>query len=219
MSFYEELHKATMDGQAYVHSAPIIAAAMAGQVTRAHYIAFLTQAYHHVRHTTPLLMACGARIPANMEWLRGEVAHYIEEEIGHQEWILNDIDAAGGNAKAVRDGEPALETELMVSYAYDTVMRGNPVGFFGMVFVLEGTSVHLASLVAEVLQDCLALPAKAFSYLTSHGTLDLSHIENFRSLVNRLGDAEDRAAILHRANVFFRLYGNVIRSIPAGVLE
>ena len=34
-----------------------------------------------------------------------------------------------------------VATELMVAYAYDTIARGNPVGFFGMVHVLEGTSV------------------------------------------------------------------------------
>jgi hypothetical protein len=149
--------------------------------------------------------------------LRAAVAHYIEEEVGHQEWILNDIAAAGGDAEAVRDGPPAIDTELMVAYAYDTVMRGNPVGFFGMVFVLEGTSVQLATQVATSLQSSLGLAPSAFSYLSSHGALDLSHIEDFRQLVNRLDDPADRAAIVHRAQVFFRLYGDVIRSIPTGV--
>ena len=48
-----------------------------------------------VRHTVPLLMACGARLPERLEWLREAIAEYIEEEIGHQEWILNDIRACG----------------------------------------------------------------------------------------------------------------------------
>ncbi|WP_018608926.1 TenA family transcriptional regulator [Uliginosibacterium gangwonense] len=216
MAFYDELHEATAEGQAYVRSAPIIATAMAGRATRAQYLAFLTQAYYHVRHTTPLLMACGARIPAHMEWLREAVAHYIEEEIGHQEWILNDIRVIGGDVEAVRHGQCAIETELMVSYAYDTVMRGNPVGFFGMVFVLEGTSVHLATQAATVLQSSLDLPSSAFSYLSSHGSLDMTHIEDFRGVVNRLENADDRAAVLHCAKVFFRLYGDVIRTIPQG---
>jgi pyrroloquinoline quinone (PQQ) biosynthesis protein C len=218
MEFYAQLREATEVDQMYLRTAPIIVAALAGEATRAQYIAFLAQAYHHVRHTVPLLMACGARLPDHREWLRSAVAQYIAEEIGHQEWILNDIAAAGGDAKAVRLGQPTLETELMVAYAYDTVMRGNPVGFFGMVFVLEGTSVQLATQVAKSLQLRFDLPPTAFSYLISHGTLDLDHIETLRHLVNRLDDAVDRAAMVHRAKIFFRLYADVIRSIPRGAV-
>lgn len=216
MTFYDHLCEATKADQHALQTAPIITAALTGQATRAQYIAFLTQAYHHVRHTVPLLMACGARLPGHMEWLRTAVAHYIDEEIGHQEWILNDISAAGGNAEAVRNSQPALATELMVAYAYDTVMRNNPVGFFGMVFVLEGTSVQLATQVAKSLQDCLDLPPAAFTYLASHGNLDADHIDDFRQLVNHLDNLSDQAAIVHRAKVFFRLYGDVIRSVPTG---
>ena len=216
MEFYAQLHEATEVGQSQLRAAPIILAALAGEATRAQYIAFLTQAYHHVRHTVPLLMACGARLPGHMEWLRSAVVHYIEEEIGHQEWILDDIAAAGGDAEAVRNGQPSLETELMVAYAYDTIMRNNPVGFFGMVYVLEGASVQLATLVAKSLQHSLDLPLTAFSYLTSHGTLDLEHIEDFRELVNRLENRADHAAIVHCAQIFFRLYSDVIRSVPSG---
>lgn len=219
MDTFSELQQATEAERARLLAAPIIADALAGRATRAQYLAFLTQAYHHVRHTTPLLMACGARIPDTMEWLRESVAHYIEEELGHQEWILNDIKAAGGDAEAVRHGEPAFETDVMVAYAWDTIQRRNPLGFFGMVYVLEGTSVQLATRVAGVLQQSLDLPPAAFTYLTSHGSLDIEHIHYFRNLVNRLEGPQERALLIHCARVFFRLYGDVIRSVPAGAVR
>lgn len=213
MEFYQQLVEATFEDQEALRSAPIIAAALQGRVTRGLYIDFLSQAFHHVRHTVPLLMACGARLPADMEWLREAVAHYIEEEIGHQEWILNDIKAVGGDAEGVRHSLPAIETELLVTYAYDFIARKNPVGFFGMVFVLEGTSVQLSTRIAQSLSQHLDLPQSAFTYLSSHGTLDLQHIDDFRQLVNRLEKKEDQSAVIHAAKVFFRLYGDVIRSI------
>ena len=216
MNCFAELEQATQGERARLLAAPIIAEAFAGRVNRDQYRAFLTQAYHHVRHTVPLLMACGGRLPARLEWLRDAVAHYIAEELGHQEWIFNDIAAAGGDAEAVRHGQPAFETEFMVAYAYDTIQRRNPVGFFGMVYVLESTSVTLATQVAEVLSPNLDLPKKAFSYLTSHGSLDLSHMDDFRRLVDRLDDPADRAAVIDSAQRFFRLYGNVIRALPSG---
>jgi uncharacterized protein YjeT (DUF2065 family) len=41
------------------------------------------------------------------------------------------------------------------------VQRINPVGFFGMVLVLEGTSVALASRAAAVIRQALNLPDNA----------------------------------------------------------
>ena len=213
MTFYEELQQATAAERGALLSVPIIGKALQGQVTLDQYISFLTQAYHHVKHTSPLLMTCGGRVPESHEWIRTALAHYIEEELGHQEWILNDISSCGANAEAVRHGKPNMHTELMVSYAYDTIMRNNPCGFFGMVFVLEGTSIQLATHAAGVIQKSLNLPNGAFSYLTSHGSLDLEHIDFFQSVVNRLEHDEDKQAVIHCAKVFFHLYANIFRSI------
>ncbi|MCF7201640.1 TenA family transcriptional regulator [Pseudomonas oligotrophica] len=215
MDFFDQLQHQTSSEREYLLAAPIIHSALAGTATLEQYIAFLTQAYHHVKHTVPLLMACGARLPERLEWLREAIAEYIEEEIGHQEWILNDIRACGGDAEAVRHGQPALPTELMVAYVYDRIARHNPASFFGMVNVLEGTSIALATQAAGVLQAKLGLPAKAFSYLTSHGSLDMEHIEFFKRLMNRLDDDADKAAVVHTARVVYRLYGDIFRSLTA----
>jgi len=153
-------------------------------------------------------------LPERLSWLRGSVAEYIEEEQGHDEWILNDIRACGGDWEAVRHGRPNFATEVMIAYAYDSVYRGNPVGLFGMVLVLEGTSVNLATRAAEALGASLKLPREAFSYLFSHGSLDQDHIEFFRNLMNRLTEREDKEAVIHCARVVYRLYGDMFRSLP-----
>ncbi len=213
MSFHEELLHATAPDRARLLSNPLFAEVMAGKATRELYIAFLTQAYHHVRYTVPLMMACGGRLTGEHEWLRELITHYIEEEYGHHEWILSDIAAAGGDVAAARRSQPSAETELMVAYAYDTIQRGNPVGFFGMVHVLEGTSTELATAAAGQIAAALQLPKKAFTYLNSHGALDLEHVDFFRDLVNRLDRVEDRAAVIHGARMFFRLYGDIFRQL------
>ena len=214
MSFFEQLQEQTKAEREYLLSAPIIAQVMAGTVSPASYVAFLGQAYHHVKHTVPLLMACGARLPERLEWLREAIAEYIEEEYGHQEWILNDIRACGADAEAVRVETPNLPTELMVSYVYDQINRGNPVSFFGMVNVLEGTSIALATQAAGIIKGELGLPAQAFSYLTSHGSLDIEHIAFYEKLMNRLDEPADKAAVVHTAKVVYRLYGDMFRSLP-----
>ena len=123
MTFYEELARETATERQYLLSSPIIIHALEGKVDLVDYMSFLTQAYHHVRHTVPLLMATGAQLPDEKEWLREAVAGYIREELGHQEWVLNDIAACGFDREAARRSTPSAATELMVAYAYDTIQR------------------------------------------------------------------------------------------------
>jgi len=169
---------------------------------------------HHVKHTTPLLMAVGSRIPFDKEWARNAIAEYIEEELGHQEWILNDIRNSGGDSGVVKNGKPKIATELMISYAYDSVMRKNPLSFFGMVFVLEGTSTQLATQGGQAIMSKLGLSKNCFSYLFSHGSLDIKHMEFFEKLMDKITDKKDQEDIIHMAKIMFRLFANVFRSIP-----
>lgn len=214
--FHDRLLAETQAERASLLSIPIIQDALAGRIRREDYLAFLTEAFHHVRHTVPLLMACGGRLPARLEWLRTAVGEYIEEEMGHHEWILDDLAACGADRDASERSQPAEATELMVAYAYDTIARGNPVGFFGMVLVLEGTSVALATRAADTIETSLGLPRNAFTYLRSHGDLDIEHTGFYERLMNRLDDEDDRRAVIHAAKRFYTLYGNVFRTLRDG---
>ena len=148
-----------------------------------------------------------------LAWMRPEIDEYIKEETGHVAWILNDLRALGDDPDAVRRAGPGPQTEVMVAYAYDTVQRGNPVGFFGMVLVLEGTSIRLADRVADAVQQATRLPDNAFTYLRSHGALDQDHVRFYADLMDRLEQADDRAAVSHAAGMFYRLYGDIFRSL------
>jgi pyrroloquinoline quinone (PQQ) biosynthesis protein C len=213
MTFHAQLLAATAEARQRFQSIPVLQRALQGAISRPLYRDFLGEAYHHVRHTAPLLMACGARLPARLEWLREAVAHYIEEEIGHQEWILDDLVALGESRELWASSKPSYETELMVAYAWDTVQRGNPVGFFGMVLVLEGASVALASDAAAAIEQHLGLPRSAFTYLRSHGDLDKEHVGFFEGLMDRLQEPADQQAVVHAASRFYRLYGDIFHGL------
>jgi pyrroloquinoline quinone (PQQ) biosynthesis protein C len=216
MGFFKELQAATEESRGHLLNSPLISDALAGAVTRERYAAFLCQAYHHVKHTVPLLMATGGRVSQDREFLRVALAEYIEEEQGHQEWVLNDIEACGYDRELARDAVPNAATEMMVAYAYHVIDRVNPVGFFGMVHVLEGTSVNVADQAAQCIQQSTGLPHSAFSYLRSHGALDVSHVAFFENLMDRIEDREDRRVIIHCAQRFYHLYRAVLDSVEAG---
>ena len=215
---FAQLESATQAARQYLFTAPILEDVAMGRFDRDTYLRFLHNAYHHVRHTVPLMMACGARLPDRLAWLRAPLTHYIEEEQGHEQWILDDIDACDGDAAAVERSRPEFEVEMLVSFVYDYVARHNPVGLFGMVYVLEGTSIRLATEVARLVQAKLNLPDNAFRYLRSHGELDQSHAGFFRTMMDELTDRADIDAVIHVAQRVYRLYGDVIRSARAGAV-
>lgn len=213
MSFQEQLIERTATQREYLLAAPVIQRALVGDITRELYVAFLTQAYHHVRHTVPLLMAVGSRLPGHLGWLQPQIIHYLEEEQGHDQWILNDIEAAGGDRVGAAQSLPDLATSAMVAFAYDMVARRNPAGFFGMVHVLEGTSVALALRAADGIQEALELPNCAFTYLRSHGTLDQEHVQHLAGILERFDRNEDREAVVHCARSIYWLYGSMFHRL------
>ena len=218
-AFFEQIEAHSAVDRRRLEQTPAVARCLAGQIEMQTYQAFLVEAYHHVKHTVPLLMACGSRLPQRLEWLREAIVHYIEEEVGHQEWILNDLQLLGIDKEQVRRGKPSIATELMVSYAYDSIARGNPVSLFGMVYTLEKTSSTIATYAAQQIATALDLPSAAMSYMISHGSLDIAHMQHFEKLMNRLEDAADRAAVLHAVAVFYPLYTRIFEELPISALN
>ncbi len=214
MNFYDQLVAQTAPARAELYAVPQLVDGLQGRISRATYIAYLTEAYHHVKHTVPFLMSMGSRLPDEKRWLHKAIIEYLEEEEGHEEWILNDIAAAGGDREAARAAAPNLETQVMVAYNYDYISRKNPVGFLGMVFMLESTSTQIASMGADAVMTGLDLPKTAFTYLFSHGALDIEHMKFFEKTVNQVTDPADQAAIVEVATNTFRLFANLFRAIP-----
>lgn len=214
MNFYDQLVKKTENARAELYNVPQLIDGMQGDISKDTYIAYLTEAYHHVSHTVPFLMTMGSRLPQSKKWMHKAIIEYQEEEVGHEEWILNDIEAAGGNKEAARSSTPNLETQVLVAYNYDYITRKNPVGFFGMVFMLESTSTQIANKGADAVKEKLNLPKKSFSYLYSHGELDISHMKFFEDTVNKITDPDDQKAIIEVAQNTFRLFANVLRAVP-----
>ncbi|MEO8308605.1 MAG: AMP-binding protein [Pseudomonadota bacterium] len=215
MRFFQRLVEATAAQRQALAAVPQLQAGMAGAISRDTYIDYLTQAYHHVRHTVPLLKLARARL-AHKPRLAAALDAYVEEETGHEQWILNDIAAAGGNRDRAAASAPGAATAAMVRRAYECVEHGNPAGLFGMVYVLEGTSVAMATRGANAIAAGLGLPPEAFTYLTSHGELDQDHIRFFADLMDDIEDSADQQAIILVAHDMFVLFAGVFASVDMG---
>lgn len=215
MSFYDRLMAETQAARDAFFSIPIVLEAAGNGVDRDLYIAYLTEAYHHVRHTCPLLAHALAHCPKHDTAYRAALLEYLDEEQGHEEWILDDIAHLGGDAEAVRRGDGDWPVRAMVAWVYYAVEFLNPYSMLGMVLVLEGTSVDIASAGADAVRKRLGMTAEegGFSYLTSHGALDREHIVFFQNLVNTVEGEENRRAIIDTANMVYALWGEMFAGL------
>jgi heme oxygenase len=218
MPFYEDLVAATRAERAALLDVAQLRDGLAGRITCEGYVDYLTQAYHHVRHTVPLLRMARDLLE-HKPLLAAALDEYIEEENGHERWVLADIRAAGADPQLAASSAPRPATAAMVRHVYERVGNVNPVCVFGMVFVLEGTSVALATQGAAAIQASLGLPDSAFTYLTSHGELDQEHLRFFARLMNAIDDPADQRAIVAMAREMYGLFADLFRSLDLGVRD
>jgi len=214
MSFHEQLVDETADGRDAFLSIPLVRTTIRNGASRGLYLDFLTEAYHHVKHTFPLLALAASR--TSDERYQDALVEYMEEERGHEKWILNDIHALGGDSDTVRNGQGGLACRIMVGYAYYAIEHISPYAFLGSVHVLEGMSVLLADKVADAMKASLGLEGDTgFTYLRSHGSLDAEHVAFFRKLVDGFDDRKTQRIIIDTADIFYRLYGSIFRDLGA----
>ena len=212
MGFYETLEKETAPEREKFLAIPLVEQAVRSGGPRPLYLAFLEQAYHHVSHTFPLLALAASR--TTDERYQDALVEYMEEERGHEKWILDDIRILGGDAQRVREGQPAPACAIMVGYAYYAIEHISPYAMLGSVHVLEGMSVRLADKLADAVKASFGTTSeKGFSYLRSHGSLDQEHVAFFRELVDGFEDAETQRIIIENSRIFYRLYGAIFEDL------
>ena len=80
---------------------------------------------------------------------------------------------------------------------------------------LQRTGIRqLLAGIADAALGPLALPQSAFSYLDSHGSLDIEHMQTYKRLMDRLDDPADQAAVIHASKVVYHLYSEMFRGLP-----
>ena len=215
MTFYERIVKETAEDKERFFQRKTLSNVIVEGAPKELYLLYLEQAYHHVRFTCPLLEQAKKLLNQNNDKKFAEAfQEYIVEETGHEEWILNDLSYIGGDKEKVRNSTGDLPVQSMIAYMKFTIDNIGPYALLGMVYVLEGTSVNIATAVAKKIADNLKINTKkGFSYLLSHGELDISHVDFFINLVNQIKDKQIQDQIIETAKMIYFLWGSMFDEI------
>lgn len=109
---------------------------------------------------------------------------HIEEELGHDEWCISDLEKMGISRQEVEARIPSSHVSSLIGGQYYWINNYHPVSFMGYLACLEVR--HPTVEYVEELQARSGLPAEAFSSLLHHAQADEAHKEDIKNLINKL---------------------------------
>jgi Iron-containing redox enzyme len=101
------------------------------------------------------------------------LTQHIEEETGHDEWLLADMETLGVSRSEVLSRAPTLSVAALIGSQYYLVLHAHPVALLGYVTVVEGTPVRAETL--DYLVSEIGIPREALRTLYLHAELDIDH--------------------------------------------
>ncbi len=149
---------------------------------RERYLDYLSVMHAVIRASVPLMQDAVTRsreLPGDpvAEALGDYFTEHITEELHHDEWLLDDLAAAGRDRQRVLEEQPSAAVARLVGPQYYWIRHHHPVGLLGYIAVLEGNAppAWLSARLAEQ----TGLPSEAFRTLHHHAVADLDHSADF----------------------------------------
>jgi pyrroloquinoline quinone (PQQ) biosynthesis protein C len=213
MSFFITLVEMTDASRRDLELIPKVHSMINHGLTLAEYRGFLHDLYHIVWHFCPVMSAAAARCDDRFRDVRYDLYERIEEEKGHDSWVLEDIEALGGDVRAVRETPPSPPAQAMIAFNYYASDRVHPCSVLGMLYMLEVVSSVYGGRVSDSIARALGRNAEdgGFKFLSSHATLDLDHMAKLNRLVKTIDDAGAQNAIVNATRVNFHQFGQLFR--------
>ena len=198
----------------YIDCHPIFARLGSGDFTRYHYLAYLRETYHLVKHTPKYLMIAADRVAETDPKLSAYFREFCAEETGHELLCLRDIRALGENPDHIILGQPNAGVWGIVTQCYFWAAQGNPIALLGDAFATEELGVASGLEVASLLEKKHGVPREATSFLRVHGSEDKEHFEAAARLIDcYAGSGDHLADVDYATKMTYRYYGQIFTDV------
>ena len=143
---------------------------------------------------------------------------HIDEERHHDDWLLDDLAAAGFSTEDVLGAIPSRRVASLVGAQYYWVRHFHPVALVGYMRLLEGnppSDEHI-----DRLQRLSGLPADAFRTYRLHGSADPGHGRDLDALLDALPLSQSQLEIIwlsasHTAETLADCLDDIVRECQA----
>lgn len=213
MSFFISLIEMTDSARRGLEEIPKMHSMLHHGLSLSEYQAFLHDLYHIVWHFCPIMATSASRLDDRFRGVRHELYERISEENGHEAWVLEDIEAVGGNVAAARINPPSAPVQAMIAFNYHVAERQHPCSVLGMLYMLEVISSVYASRVSDSIARAIGRDVESggFRFLSSHSSMDQDHVAKLNVLLKTIDDPDAQASIINSTRVNFYQFGLMFR--------
>ncbi len=214
MGVYAQLIDATREDYArHIVDNPLLRMLAEGRVTQAHYVAYLIQTYHLVRHTSRTLALAASRCDDDRRGLRAWFIEQAGEEHGHELFCLKDLRHMGVDVSRGVRRPPGPGASGLFAQNYFLASHGNPAAILGVASATEGMGAQIAGSMAQVLVQRYGIPEQAVTFLRSHAGFDQRHLEDARRAIDSWGGGENFDDVVQARRLTFHHYGQMFRDV------
>jgi len=153
-------------------------------------------------------------MPDEYRQIRYFLYEHIHEESGHEEWVINDLEAVGIPKEKVGAYQPSVFTLALTGYNYWAADRRHPCSVLGMIYALEVIASVYGGPFSLAIKEALHLPGEVgTTFISSHATMDAEHMAELRVVLNTLHDAASRSAITESAIINFHHFTKIFEAV------
>ena len=195
LPFFADLVMRTDEARRDFETNPVVLDAVAHGMSIERYRKLLLELYHVVWHFNPVCAAAASRVPDAQRQVRYFLYEHMHEESGHEEWVMNDLEAVGVGHAATRAYEPSAHTQALTGYNYYAADRRHPCAVLGMMYTLEVIASVYGGTFSSAIRDSLLLKGdRGVSFISSHAEMDAEHMIALRKVLNLVTDDAAREA-------------------------
>ncbi len=179
---------------------------------RDRYLDYMVEVYHYVKFSCPLMALTASRLEGSHAGVIEYLKHHMEEEKGHEEMALNDLEALGFGRGQITRGLPARETMALIGTQLYIIQELQPIGHLGYIYALESDPPTPDSVRA--LSKRLEIPLSALSCFLEHAEADPGHAADLtRMLDAEVRDAEDQRLIEYNVQMTLEHMSDLILAL------
>jgi pyrroloquinoline quinone (PQQ) biosynthesis protein C len=214
LPFFADLVTRTDEDRRGFENHPVVMDAVAKGMSVERYRALLLELYHVVWHFNPVCAAAASRLNDDYQGIRHFLYEHMQEESGHETWVMNDLEAIGIAPQTTREHGPSVNTLALNGYNYWAADRRHPCSVLGMLYALEVIASVYGGPFASAIREALLLDGdRGVSFIDSHATMDAKHMAELRTVLNLIKDDAARDAVAESVRVNFNHFTRIIEAI------
>ncbi len=214
LTFFADLVTRTDEARREFETNPVVLEAVANGMPVERYRKLLLELYHVVWHFNPVCAAAASRVPDSHRQVRYFLYEHMQEESGHEAWVMNDLEAVGVAHAATTAHRAGVHTLTLNGYNYWSADRRHPCSVLGMMYALEViASVYGGPFSSAIRESLLLESERGVSFISSHATMDAEHMAELRVLLNTVTDDEARDAITESTLVNFHHFTRMFEAV------